>query len=285
MNAIRVGDDRDTVRALRVNYVSRFDNLEIRHDRYVNSIAANAAQDDLDGEAQWLQAVIYDHQRILAGCDAYLDRTRSTSASSIVSRSSSRRSSRSSVQARINEAEMKEKEAELLLRQVEDEARRREEEDENLRKQEEYKNRVEADRKQRELRDEMDRQRLSGAILRRQLTETVDPDNPSGSTRATSVSGMSSSAISLTGLFQRNPAPPPILIVPSSPSILPGPITTMIGSVPEAVVTTTSAILRHDNWATSGPASTSSMTTQPVTTPPGTAKRNAPPQDCLVRRE
>ena len=145
MNAIRVGDDRDTVRALRVNYVSRFDNLEIRHDRYVNSIAANAAPDDLDGEAQWLQAVIYDHQKILAECDAYLDRTKSTSASSIASRSSSRRSSRSSVQARINEAEMKEKEAELLLRQAEDEARRREEEDDNLRKQEEYKNRVEAD--------------------------------------------------------------------------------------------------------------------------------------------
>ena len=79
MNAIRVGDDRDSVRASRVNYVSRFDNLEIRHDRYVNSIAANAAPDDLDGEAQWLQAVIYDHQKILAECDAYLDRTKSTS--------------------------------------------------------------------------------------------------------------------------------------------------------------------------------------------------------------
>ena len=172
---------------------------------------------------------------------------------------------------------MKEKEAELLLRQVEDEARRREEEDDNLRKQEEYKNRVEADRKQRELRDEMDRQRLSGPILRRKLTETVDPDNPSGSTRAASVSGMSSSAISLTGLFQQNPAPPPIQIDPSSSSILPVPITTMISSVPEAVVTTTSAIFQHDNWATSGPASTTSMTTQPVTTPPGTATRNAPP--------
>ena len=31
-----------------------------------------------------------------------------------------------------------------------------------------------------ELHDEMDRQRLSGAIMRRQLTETVDLDNPSG---------------------------------------------------------------------------------------------------------
>ena len=30
MKAIRVGDDRDTV--IRVNYVSHFDNLEIRHD-------------------------------------------------------------------------------------------------------------------------------------------------------------------------------------------------------------------------------------------------------------
>jgi hypothetical protein len=157
---------------------------------------------------------------------------------------------------RINEVEGKEKEAELLLRQAEDEARQREEEDDNLRKQEENKNRVEADRKQRELRDEMDRQRLSGDILCRQLTETVDPDNPSGSMRAASVSGMSSSAISLVGLFQQNPAPPPIQIDPSSSSILPVPITTMISSVPEAVIRTTSTILQHGYLATSGPAKT-----------------------------
>ncbi len=59
MQAMRVGDDRDTVRELRVHFVSRFDNLEIRHDRYVNSIASNSALDYLDGETQWLQAVIY----------------------------------------------------------------------------------------------------------------------------------------------------------------------------------------------------------------------------------
>ena len=73
MKAIRVGDDRDTVR---VNYVIHFDNLEIRHDWYVYSIASNAAPDDLAGETQRFQAVIYDHQRVLAECDAYLDRTK-----------------------------------------------------------------------------------------------------------------------------------------------------------------------------------------------------------------
>ena len=51
MQAIRVGDDPNTERALRAKYVSRFDGLETRHDRYVNSIADNSASDDLDGEA------------------------------------------------------------------------------------------------------------------------------------------------------------------------------------------------------------------------------------------
>ena len=54
MQAIRVGDDPNTVRALRAKYVSRFDGLETRHDRYVNSISDNSASDDLDGEAQWI---------------------------------------------------------------------------------------------------------------------------------------------------------------------------------------------------------------------------------------
>ena len=54
MQAIRVGDDPNTVRALRAKYVSRFDGLETRQDRYVNSISDNSASDDLDGEAQWI---------------------------------------------------------------------------------------------------------------------------------------------------------------------------------------------------------------------------------------
>ena len=50
MQSIRVGDDRDTVRALRVIYVRDFDSLEKRHDRYVQCNAPSYSQDDLDGE-------------------------------------------------------------------------------------------------------------------------------------------------------------------------------------------------------------------------------------------
>jgi hypothetical protein len=35
MQSIRVGDDHDIIRALRVNYVRDFDNLEQRHDRCI----------------------------------------------------------------------------------------------------------------------------------------------------------------------------------------------------------------------------------------------------------
>ncbi|KZS00229.1 Uncharacterized protein APZ42_003562, partial [Daphnia magna] len=80
----------------------------------------------------------------------------------------------------------KEKEAELMLQQIEDEAKRREDEDAKIRDLENYKRRVENERKQRELRDEMDRQRLSGAIMRQQLAELTTDYQP-GPTRASSV--------------------------------------------------------------------------------------------------
>ena len=201
MQSIRVGDDRDTVRALRVNYVRDFDNLEQRHDRYVTCNTPNLSADDLDGEKQWIQAVIYDHQKVLADCDDYLAWTKSKSSASMGSRTSSRHSSLSSRQAKIHEAERREREAELLLQQVADEARRREEEDTKLRDLDDYKRRVESDRKQRELRDEVDRQRLNGAIMRQQLAQTI-VDEPSGPTRGSSVvSAVSGSQSSLPPSF------------------------------------------------------------------------------------
>ncbi|EFX66052.1 hypothetical protein DAPPUDRAFT_332587 [Daphnia pulex] len=133
MQSIIVGEDRDTVRALRAIYVREFDSLEKHHDRYVQCNAPNCSQDDFDGEKDWIQAVIYDHQAILAKCDDYLAQTYPKS-TSVVSRASSRHSSVSSRQARIHEAELKEKEAELMLQQVEDETRRREEEDAKIRR-------------------------------------------------------------------------------------------------------------------------------------------------------
>jgi hypothetical protein len=106
MESIAAKEDRDTVRALRAVYVRDFDSLEKRHDRYVQCKAPNYSQDDLDGEKNWIQAVIYDHLAISAKCDDYLALTNSRSAS-VVSRASSRHSSVSSRQAKIHEAERK----------------------------------------------------------------------------------------------------------------------------------------------------------------------------------
>ncbi|EFX67313.1 hypothetical protein DAPPUDRAFT_331195 [Daphnia pulex] len=142
MQSVKVGEDRDTVRALRALYVRDFDSLEKHHDRYVQCNAPNCSQDDFDGERDWIQAVIYDHQAILAKCDDYLVQTNPKPAST-VSRASSRHSSVSSRQARIHEADRKEREAQLKLQQEQDETRRREEEDAKIREAEDYKRKVE----------------------------------------------------------------------------------------------------------------------------------------------
>ncbi|EFX66659.1 hypothetical protein DAPPUDRAFT_262755 [Daphnia pulex] len=187
MQSIAAKENRDTVRALRAIYVRDFDILEKRHDRHVQCNAPNYSPDDLDGEKQWIQDVIYDHQKVISDCDVYLALTNSRSAS-VVSRASSRHSSFSSRQAKIHEAERNEKEAEILLQQVK---RRREEEDAKIREAEDYKRKVESERRQREIRDEIDLQRLSGAIMRQQLND-LTVDDQSVPTRASSlVSGLS----------------------------------------------------------------------------------------------
>ena len=61
MQAVRIGDDRDEIRALRAVFVRDFDDLEKRHDRYVSVNTLNLTIDDLDGEKQWMQ--VYDHQK------------------------------------------------------------------------------------------------------------------------------------------------------------------------------------------------------------------------------
>ncbi|EFX75652.1 hypothetical protein DAPPUDRAFT_250108 [Daphnia pulex] len=181
---------RDTVRALRAIYVRDFDILEKRHDRHVQCNAPNYSPDDPDGEKQWIQDVIYDHQKAISYCDVYLSQTNSRPCS-VVSRASSRHSSVSSRQAKIHEAERKEKEAELMLQQVEDETRRREEEDAKIREAEDYKRKVERERKQREIRDEIDLQRLSGAIIWKQLTDLTVNDQAVPTRASSLVSGLS----------------------------------------------------------------------------------------------
>jgi enabled protein len=189
MQCIAAKEDRDTVRALRAVYGSDFDSLEKRHDRYVQCKAPNYSQDDLDAEKDRIQAVIYDHLAISAKCDDYSAQTNSRSAS--VSRASSRHSSVSSRHAKIHEAERKEKEAQLMLQQVEDETRRREEEDAIIREAEDYKRKMESERRQREICDEIDLQRLSGAIMRQQLNDLTVDDQAVPTRTSSLVSGLS----------------------------------------------------------------------------------------------
>ncbi len=190
MQSIIVGEDRDSIQALCAIFVREFDSLEKHHDRYVQCNAPNCSQDDFDGEKDWIQAVIYDHQAILAKCDDYLAQTNSKSAS-VVSRASSRHSSVSSLQARIHEAERKERDTELMLQLVEDETRRREEEDAKIREAEDYKDKVESEKRQREIRDEIDVQRLSGAIMRQQFNDLTVDDQAVPTHALSVVSGLS----------------------------------------------------------------------------------------------
>jgi hypothetical protein len=69
---MRIGSDRDEIRALRAVYVRDFEELERRHVRYVSANLANFSSDDLEGQRHWIQAVIYDQQKLLADCDKYL---------------------------------------------------------------------------------------------------------------------------------------------------------------------------------------------------------------------
>jgi enabled protein len=90
------------------------------------------------------------------------------------------------VKLKITKLNERRKKAELMLQQAEDETRGREEEDAKIREAEDYKRKVESKRKQRKIRDEIDLQRLSGAIMRQQLND-VTVDDQAVPTRASSV--------------------------------------------------------------------------------------------------
>ncbi|EFX78458.1 hypothetical protein DAPPUDRAFT_320461 [Daphnia pulex] len=174
MQSIKVGEDRDTVRALHAIYVRDFDSLEKHHDRYVQCNAPTARK-------------TFSMEKAIG----------SKPSSTITKRfwlTSSRHSSVSSRQAKIHEAERKQKEAELMLQQAEDETRRREEEDAKIREAEDYKRKVESERKQREIRDEIDLHRLSGAIMRQQLNDLTVDDQVAPKRASSVVSGSSRDA-------------------------------------------------------------------------------------------
>ncbi|KAK4028019.1 hypothetical protein OUZ56_017182 [Daphnia magna] len=135
MTAVQAGDDRDTLRALRATYVCDYDDLERRHDRFLQFSPANLSPEAINGEQNWLQ---------------------------------------------IQEAERFQKQAKFKLQKAQDEAARRTAEDAALRQAEDYQRQVAADRRQRELQDQIHLQRLSGAILKQQLNQlTGNEQDPS----------------------------------------------------------------------------------------------------------
>ncbi|KZS19715.1 Uncharacterized protein APZ42_013762 [Daphnia magna] len=135
MTAVQAGDDRDTLRALRATYVCDYDDLERRHDRFLQFSPANLSPEAINGEQNWLQ---------------------------------------------IQEAERFQKQAKFKLQKAQDEAVRRTAEDAALRQAEDYQRQVAADRRQRELQDQIHLQRLSGAILKQQLNQlTGNEQDPS----------------------------------------------------------------------------------------------------------
>ena len=172
-NAIRAGEDRDTIRTIRAVYVRDYEDLEKRHCRFIEFATPHLTQEGLASEKQWLDVVTLSYQRVISSCDEYLQTF--PSSSSVASRRSSQHSSVSSARARIQEAERKEREAELKLQQTREEAARRAQEDAALRQAAEYQQQVANDRKERELKDEIELQRLSGAIMKQQLQDTTEP--------------------------------------------------------------------------------------------------------------
>ncbi|KAI9549417.1 hypothetical protein GHT06_004464 [Daphnia sinensis] len=221
MIAVRAGDDRDTVRALRATYVRDYDDLERRHDRFLQFSSANLSPEAITGEQNWLQAVIYEHQALLHHCEDYLARFSNLSSASVSSRHSSRVSSVSSARAKIQEAERLQKEAEFKLQQAQDEAARRAAEDAALRQAEDYQRQVVADRRQRELQDQIDLQRLSGAILKQQLNElTGNEPNPSEPALST---GTNPQMVPSQTSSNRFPSPPSFFHGPAAPVITSAP--------------------------------------------------------------
>jgi hypothetical protein len=129
----------------------------------------------------------YDKQNVLAECDKFLLLTTPKSSASVATRASSRHSSVYSAQAKILEAERKEREARFKLQQAEDEAKRQAEEDESLRELQVRQRQIDADREQRKLKDEI-LQQLTSAFMRQQLSDIAGVDNAANETRAMSTS-------------------------------------------------------------------------------------------------
>ncbi|EFX64686.1 hypothetical protein DAPPUDRAFT_265952 [Daphnia pulex] len=169
------GQFKDEARKLRTTLVQEYENVELCHNLV---LAACATQEEFNKEFCWFETFLEAHRKMLADINAYLGEGLATSlkpAGSIWSRSS-RASSRNSAQSKedkIQEKARKVAETELRLKQAQEEARLREIEEEKIWRLEEDKRKeelkVEAERTQRQLRNELEGNHLESQILIQQL--------------------------------------------------------------------------------------------------------------------
>ncbi|EFX80318.1 hypothetical protein DAPPUDRAFT_243763 [Daphnia pulex] len=169
------GQFKDEARKLRTTLVQEYENVELCHNLV---LAACATQEEFNKEFCWFETFPEAHRKMLADINAYLGEGLATSlkpAGSIWSRLS-RAPSRNSAQSKedkIQEKARKVAETELRLNQAQEEARLREIEEEKIRRLEEDKRKeelkVEAERTQRQLRNELEGHHLESQILIQQL--------------------------------------------------------------------------------------------------------------------
>ncbi|EFX66718.1 hypothetical protein DAPPUDRAFT_116072 [Daphnia pulex] len=169
------GQFKDEARKLRTTLVQEYENVELCHNLV---LAACATQEEFNKEFCWFETFPEAHRKMLADINAYLGEGLATSlkpAGSIWSRSS-RAPSRNSAQSKeekIQEKARKVAETKLRLKQAQEEARLREIEEEKIRRLEEDKRKeelkVEAERTQRQLRNELEGHHLESQILIQQL--------------------------------------------------------------------------------------------------------------------
>lgn len=172
--AIRAGEDVEQIKLFRAIMVREYEALKEIHVRYMELAKLN--QEDHDKEYKWATMVTEKQRKALEDVQKYLNLHLPKPGGSV--RSSA--SSRSSTREKLQEAERLQKETELKIQQQRAEATERAAEEERMqqfettRKAEE--NRIEAARKDRQLQMELEKQRLSSNLLRRQLADETAVD-------------------------------------------------------------------------------------------------------------
>jgi hypothetical protein len=165
--AVRLIEDVEQVKTLQGLMVREYDTLGKIRRRYTQ--LSNFEQEKSDREYDWADKIAKRQTNALRSLAEYLKSQKETDDRSSVSA----KSSASSTLAKLQEAERLEKETELKIQQQRNVAAEQAAEEERIqqiesaRKMEEK--RIEAARKDRQLTMELEKQRLTGSLLRQQL--------------------------------------------------------------------------------------------------------------------